>query len=767
MRFLLSRMVVGSVCAVLMGVSASASAAEQPAPIPNPEFRQGSDGPAGWTLSGGKGHWVDRDMLEVTGQGSDSNYWRCDYRFTPGALYHFRVRGRGTPTDGCGIVGPEFANRDLRTPSQDWTWFGYVFRVPDGVTDSYLRLGQWQTNAPIQFDAVRLTPAMAAHKAVGKILLGEGESIRDGRYTFSGTYDHEGSNYHRTLLGTTAGFNSGRWNFGGESQVTYRFDVPGHKLLSGKLSFNVNYHLRGGCAAEVSRDQKKWEVLATQEKVGTVDVALPDGLLPAETIFVRLRTATRESSFQVNRVELTAKLDGTPPDAVGETAFVDIEGTLSNLVFERFVLTEGRRSGKALRITVRNRSEQYHVLAKLRSDPVGGSGGTIYIGERLDVLPGKSATQDVPLVDFQSGENRLSLLMEEVLVSDPRISKNSDSQRSAGRPGRTAKVSLTYQVPEFYRGDYGQMLECESDRAALWWCPSAHKIPRQRGLPAENPGGSSAAQLSAARNDREAVQIVVRPLKDVNLKGLTAAPGAFSGPGGATIPAKNVQILRVAYHFVDHPTDKTGVRDFWPDALPPLKEPIDVPAGENQPLWVLVYVPQDAKPGDYSGKVALKAEGFSADVPLKLHVWDFALPRRNHIETAFGFTPGYVFRYHGLKTEEDRRRVLDMYFRCFAEHRISPYNPTPMDPIRVSFRPEADPPDARVDFSAFDRAMDRAVKQFNFTGIRLPIQGWAAAPSIPAPSRGSADSVKTRRSTRRCSPAMSNSSRSTFARRAG
>jgi hypothetical protein len=165
------------------------------------------------------------------------------------------------------------------------------------------------------------------------------------------------------------------------------------------------------------------------------------------------------------------------------------------------------------------------------------------------------------------------------------------------------------------------------------------------------------------------------------------------------------------------------VRDWWPDALPSLSKPIDVPAGENQPLWVLVRVPKDAKAGDYSGVLSLKAEGFSAQVPIKLHVWDFALPDRNHLETAFGFNPHEVFRYHQAKTDADKRKLLDLYFQSFAEHRISTYDPTPLDPFRVKFLPNAKPPRAEIDFTAFDRAMAAAADKYHFTNFSLPIHG--------------------------------------------
>src|SRR3990172_1775068 len=291
----------------------------------------------------------------------------------------------------------------------------------------------------------------------------------------------------------------------------------------------------------------------------------------------------------------------------------------------------------------------------------------------------------------------------------------------------------TEQVPnaDYYRSDYGERLAGGGHRggtmrsmvavvgdAAVWWCDATRKVARQRPAPVV---AGPAARLFAEKNDGEGVQIVVRPSKP--LRGLTAEAGPLIGPGAAKIPAENVEILQVYYHFVEHPTDPTGVRDWWPDALPPLDEPIDAPAGENQPLWILVHVPKEAAAGDYRGQIRLEGEGFSAAAPLELHVWDFALPGRNHIETAFGLTAGEVFRYHQLTDDADKRKVLDLYFQSFAEHRISPYAPAPLDPIGVKFLPDADPPRTEVDFSAFDPAMTRAVDQFHFSGISLPIEG--------------------------------------------
>ncbi len=171
------------------------------------------------------------------------------------------------------------------------------------------------------------------------------------------------------------------------------------------------------------------------------------------------------------------------------------------------------------------------------------------------------------------------------------------------------------------------------------------------------------------------------------------------------------------------PTDPTGTKGWWPDPLPPLGRGVDVAAGDNQPLWILVHVPTDATAGDYLANVQLEAEGWSAQVPLKLHVWDFMLPERSHVTSAFGFSAGNVSRYHQLKSEADRRTVINKYLQSFSAHRISPYDPTPLDPFPVTFHPKEKPPRAQIEWAAFDRAMARAIDEFHFNSFRLQIQG--------------------------------------------
>ena len=663
------------------------------------EFTSGDQTPTGWQLSGGQGRWVDRKSVEVTGTGNDSNYWRSDgCQFGPGRLYRFEMQARRTGGSGCVICGPSFANRDHSGISNDWKWYSHVFRAPDRTDGAFLRLGQWMAQGTVQFGAVRVCPTLPVPTTADGLTLGDGEAIRDGVYRFLGTFGHEGSNYHRTLVSATAGFNSDRWCFGAGNQVTYRFAVAGHKFLSGRIGFHVNYYTRGVCVAELSRDQQNWHEIATQQGLGNPDLVLPKKLLPAGVLYLRLRAGDKGSSFQVNRIDFESQLSGTPPNVAGSTSFADLQNVCSDLVFQSLALEESSISGGV----------RVRVLAKNTScNPA-----TVTLAARV-TAPDQSVS-DLPAKQQEVGDGKEAEFSVDLEAQQP--GKHCVELTLASRTGCSTQTSLSIVTPEYYRADYGELLSVSRDDVPVWWCDATRKVPRQRPAPTTTGAG---AHIWAAKNDFEAVQIVVRPSKP--LKGFAAT--ARVAAGGKGISEDDIQVLRVHYHFVDQPTDRTGVRDYWPDALPPLSSPIDLSAGNNQPLWVLVRVPKDADTGDYDIELALRADGWSATVPIRLHVWDFALPERNHVETAFGLSVGNIFRYHQIKRDEDKRRVLDLYFQSFADHRISPYNPAPFDPIRVQFLPKETPPRAQVDFSAFDPAMTRAVDRFHFTGFRLPIVG--------------------------------------------
>lgn len=677
--------------------------APQRSPIVADDFQQGDKVPAGWTLSGGQGRWLERNILEATGNGNDSNQWQREYPFEPGKFYRFQMRARSLGNDTSVVSGAEFANHD-QPISTHWQSYTHILRAPDKERGRNIRIGQWHLKGTVQFDSVRIAPVTPVYKTVGPFELGDGESIQDGQYSFEGYFYLDARNCHRTLVSATAAYNSNRWCFGGDDQVTYRFGLPGCPMRSGKVQFNICHYAQGGCLAEVSTDQKMWRTLVTRDKLGMAAADLPADLLPADTLYLRLRCTTGNSYLQVDTVTFSAKLGGTPPEGVGQTVFVETSNTSRDFVIDRLTIVDSATLRRpVLRVVVKNRgSTEAKGLFSMQTAPrkqAKVSNEPARMEDAVTFAPGESRTFETATAQDPSGENEIRLSL-------------------TSADGKAVRLALPWTLPAYYETDFGQRIDGIGGDNAIWTCDATWKVTPERPVPQTT---AAAATLSAAKNDHEAVQIVVQPGKV--LKQLTAAAGDLIGPDGATISSKNVQILRVYYHKVHTPTDGTSVRGLWPDALPPLDKPIDVAANRNQPLWVLVRVPNDAKAGDYAGSVTLKAEGWSASVPVRLHVWNFALPETNHIETAFGLNFSNPFRYQQTTSDADKRRLVDMYLQNFADHRISPYNPTPLDPIGVKFEPKANPPRADMDFKAFDAAMTRAIDKYHFTNFVVPLEG--------------------------------------------
>ena len=338
---------------VAMSSSLHADATPQ-SPIFADDF-QGDKTPTGWTLSGGQGRWLKRNILEVTGNGDDNNQWQHEYPFEPGKLYRFQMRARSLGNDASVVSGAEFANHDQPITTH-WQSYMHILRSPDKERGRNIRVGQWHLKGTAEFDSVRIAPVTPVYKTVGPFELGEGESIQAGQYFFDSNFYADSRNCHRTLASATAAFNSNRWCFGGDDQVTYRFGLPGCPLRSGKVQFNIGHYTQGGCLAEISIDQKTWRTLATRDKLGMAAAELPADLLPADTLYLRLRCATGNSYFQVDSVIFSAKLGGTPPEGVGQTVFVETASTSRDLAIERLTIVDSAALRRpVLRVILKNR----------------------------------------------------------------------------------------------------------------------------------------------------------------------------------------------------------------------------------------------------------------------------------------------------------------------------------------------------------------------------------------------------------------------------
>ena len=230
------------------------------------------------------------------------------------------------------------------------------------------------------------------------------------------------------------------------------------------------------------------------------------------------------------------------------------------------------------------------------------------------------------------------------------------------------------------------------DGLHLWWALStSRKIQPDQPAPAEK---SEAIQIRCAGNEREAAQLIVRSTRAV--KNLQIRCGPFVKAGGNKERADagaavQTELLQVMYLDVARPSDASSLKGTCPDPLLPVHGAVDLAPETNHAFWVRVFVPSNTPAGQYRAQLELTGEGLLERIPIQLTVYGFNLPDRMTCATAFGFSPWNIFRYHNLKTDADKRQVLKLYLDNLAAHHVSPYNPAPLDPIKVKW-PEARPP---------------------------------------------------------------------------
>ena len=195
--------------------------------------------------------------------------------------------------------------------------------------------------------------------------------------------------------------------------------------------------------------------------------------------------------------------------------------------------------------------------------------------------------------------------------------------------------------------------------AVVWTTTTMDKVLREA-VPPSNTG--TAIAISAAKNEVEPFQVVL------NTAAATTARlqlSAFSGPSAAIT---RTEIRRVEYVSIQQASDASSLpSSSIPDPLVPTTFGADepLPAAQNQPFWVSVYVPPSAAAGDYTATLSVTLNGVKQDVPVNLHVYDFSLPNK------LGFDGNWNTSFEALggsASLDSVQKLKDFFF----EHRMVP-----------------------------------------------------------------------------------------------
>lgn len=680
--------------------------------LENGNFQQVIQGkPAVWRLGGGDGRLLPTGgadqgpCVTVYRDKAGVNWWRQTVPLEGGRLYSFSfdcklIRGGGS---GCVVSGPLGMNRDFKA-GDTWKQCRFTFPVPAGQGgEKIIRLGTWEMDGEVAFDNVRLVPVQMFHKKLPGGKLGEGEKVHGRQYHFRAPLGGGLSAYSRPLEDFRCDFNSQRWCFGRDQYVLYRHEVGDETYQAGSVKVHIGYYTGGELLVQARRPEGAWQPVGRLSALEAKTFKLPEALFPAKRVLVRLvREDEKIGTFQVYGYEFEGTLardTGLLTTGATQALMPDImDRTVSVTVDRMGDLLPG--GDNQLALTVEGPAGFEGVLKLLLSrqgEAVAASDGVR--SEKVILSKGGTSRFTLPYAIREAGDQVLTLQVD-------------DSK------GKTVyKAGLPFSVPPLFAADYGWRVPVDAGKTlGLWWCTATEKIGRKRPMPADG----KAVTLSVAGNEEEACQLVLRPdrdLRDVSV---------LFQPRGKSLKkmAVKTRVREVGYVMIKVPTDYSGCTGEWPDPLVPHEKPVTIPAGTNQPFWLSVKTGKNVPPGEYDLAAVISEAGrVVCEVPVKLRVYGFTLPDKHSIRTAFGFSSHLAARYHNVTSLEDKRKLFDLYMQNFRDHRISPYDFAPFDPIKVSF--PKDPASGKVvlDFSGWDREAARYLDGYHFDGFRLRLQG--------------------------------------------
>jgi hypothetical protein len=201
-------------------------------------------------------------------------------------------------------------------------------------------------------------------------------------------------------------------------------------------------------------------------------------------------------------------------------------------------------------------------------------------------------------------------------------------------------------------------------------------------------------QIHGGRGETVSLQLFLWSSEDAEL-----VPEVTEFIGPEILDPADSQLFRVDYLDIsessDHgtPTDDRPdplgpVTDpYWPDALVPIGKdpyvgdlrngaPFRLGVGQPQPLWLDVRIPTTATPGDYVATLLVRDDSRSivGRIVIRMHVWDFAMPVKPCLQTAYLFDRRMAYQYHfGAQPQLNYQAdpLGELYNAEAAAHRIT------------------------------------------------------------------------------------------------
>ena len=270
----------------------------------------------------------------------------------------------------------------------------------------------------------------------------------------------------------------------------------------------------------------------------------------------------------------------------------------------------------------------------------------------------------------------IAALKKELLAEGSKLAAGSDFAGMKNYIDKVGKVNLKMQLDELYSSTLKNF-----NRSALPFAvasaSSADKIFRS--LAADVPPfmGKAAAGLEifTAKNETEGTQLVLvgmdKPVEKLSVK-------LVKKPAGK---APEIKLYGIDFHDTRLALEtkyKVSYRGEWPEVLAN-DLPKKLAVNEVRSIWVKAETALDVPAGVYDYTIEVTAANMDKplQIPVKVKVWDFAVPVVPTLRTALSNLDGFIYSYYervsGKKlNKKQRQAVTEMMVRFMLKYRMNP-----------------------------------------------------------------------------------------------
>lgn len=226
-----------------------------------------------------------------------------------------------------------------------------------------------------------------------------------------------------------------------------------------------------------------------------------------------------------------------------------------------------------------------------------------------------------------------------------------------------------------------------SAELAVWCAGDGEKIPPYSIVEKSNifwNGDDKTVRVCGARNEYVAFQLILKAAGE-RVEGVMVIPDILTGGENGAIGIDNIELFKEHYMAVKtvSSVDDKAIEDasvgVYPTQMIPFKAgskkmlPFKIERDQNQPIWVDIYIPESAAPGEYESSFKVTINGNeSAKIKVILTVWDFMLSHETHLRTYVYYGSEQLRWAFGYKDSNslDFRSLEDAFFQMAHQHRF-------------------------------------------------------------------------------------------------